>query len=270
MTPLPSPTVASPAVASPTAPAVPALPHTALVTGAGQGLGLCIAQALVEAGYRVVLTDRDAAVVEAAAAQLDASGERAWGLKLDVTAKVDFEAAVAAVSDRWGALHVAVNNAAVTPTTPVMQITPDEFDSVLQVNLRGTFLGCQVLGAHMARAGYGRLVNLASLAGQNGGTASGAHYAASKAGILTLTKIFARELAPRGVTVNAIAPGPMDLPSVRAAVPPEKLDKLVQMIPVQRLGNPRFVARLVVQLASPDADFATGAAWDVNGGIFMR
>ncbi|QPS05777.1 SDR family oxidoreductase (plasmid) [Delftia acidovorans] len=144
------------------------------------------------------------------------------------------------------------------------------FEDVLRINLRGTFLGCQVFGARMAAAGYGRLVNIASLAGQNGGTASGAHYASSKAGILTLTKIFARELAARGVTVNAMAPGPLDLPSVRAAVPAEKLEKLVALIPVQKLGKPGFIAQQVVQLASPDADSCTGAAWDVNGGIFMR
>ncbi|MBS7780944.1 SDR family oxidoreductase, partial [Acidovorax sp. CCYZU-2555] len=187
-----------------------------------------------------------------------------------VERKQDFEAAQAFAQQRWGGLQVAVNNAAVTLTTPVMDISPDEFDTVLRVNLRGTFLGCQVFGAAFAQAGYGRLINVASLAGQNGGTASGAHYASSKSGILTLTKIFARELASRGVTVNAVAPGPLDLPSVRAAVPPQRLARLVDAIPVRKLGNPRFVAGLVVQLASPEADFATGAAWDINGGIFMR
>ncbi|MDY0745245.1 SDR family oxidoreductase [Paucibacter sp. R3-3] len=244
--------------------------QTALVTGAANGLGLYIARALHGGGYRVALTDRDAAAAAQAAATLDASGDTAFGLKLDVVHKSDFEAALAAVTERWGPLHVAVNNAAITLTTPVMQITPEEFEEVLRINLRGTFLGCQVFGAAMRQSSYGRLVNVASLAGQNGGTASGAHYASSKAGILTLTKIFARELAADGVTVNAIAPGPMELPSVRAAVPAEKLEKLIEMIPVKRLGDPDFVASLVVQLASPQAGFATGAAWDVNGGIFMR
>lgn len=244
--------------------------QNALVTGAASGLGLCIAQALHAAGYRVAVTDRDADAAQAAALTLDASGATAIGLGLDVVSKAAFEAAADAVEARWGALQVAVNNAAVTLTTPVMQITPEEFEDVLRINLRGTFLGCQVFGARMAAAGYGRLVNIASLAGQNGGTASGAHYASSKAGILTLTKIFARELAARGVTVNAMAPGPLDLPSVRAAVPAEKLEKLVALIPVQKLGKPGFIAQQVVQLASPDADSCTGAAWDVNGGIFMR
>lgn len=244
--------------------------QVALVTGAAQGLGNIIARRLHAAGYKVVITDVSSELAAGAAAQLDASGDTVLPLALDVMQKPAFEAALAAVCERWGGLQVVVNNAAITPTTPVMQITPEEFDKVLAINLRGTFLGCQVFGAAMGAAGYGRLINVASLAGQNGGTASGAHYAASKGGILTLTKIFARELAASGVTVNAIAPGPMELPSVRAAVPPERLEKLIEMIPVKRLGNPEFVANLVVQLASAEADFATGAAWDVNGGIFMR
>lgn len=242
----------------------------AIVTGAANGLGKCIGRALHVAGYRVGFTDRDGQAAISTAAEFDPSGETAMGLALDVVSKTDFEEAARQIVARWGALHVAVNNAAITLTTPVMQISPEEFEDVLRINLRGTFLGCQVFGATMRSAGHGRLINVASLAGQNGGTASGAHYASSKAGILTLTKIFARELAGDGVTVNAIAPGPLDLPSVRAAVPPEKLSKLVEMIPVRHLGDPDFVASLVVHLAAPEAGFATGAAWDVNGGIFMR
>ncbi len=244
--------------------------QVAIVTGAAQGLGRHIAEALHRAGYRVAVSDvRFDAVAEVAQA-LDPSGETAMALALDVSSKAAFEAGLAAVLAKWGALHVAVNNAAMTPTTPVMQITPEEFDRVLSVNLRGTFLGCQVFGAHLAKAGYGRIINLASLAGQNGGTASGAHYASSKGAILTLTKIFARELGPAGVTVNAVAPGPMDLPSVRALVPADRLEKIIETIPVKSLGDPAFVADTVVHLASPGAGFVTGAAWDLNGGLFMR
>jgi 3-oxoacyl-[acyl-carrier protein] reductase len=244
--------------------------QVALITGAAQGLGRIIAGQLHAAGYKVVVTDRSAERAREAAAELDPSGAGALGLTLDVRHKADFEQALAAVVTRWGGLQVAVNNAAMTPTTPVMQIGAEEFDEVIAVNLRGTLFGCQVFGAHMAAAGYGRIINLASLAGQNGGTASGAHYASSKGAILTLTKIFARELAASNVTVNAVAPGPMELPSVRAAVPPARLEQLIEAIPVRRLGNPKFVADLVVQLASPAADFTTGATWDVNGGIYMR
>lgn len=244
--------------------------QVALVTGAGNGLGQRFAARLLAAGYTVALTDRDLAAASAAARALDPTGEHTLALRLDVAIKADFQAALAQVLERFGALHVAVNNAAVTKTTPLMQISPEEFDAVVGVNLRSVFLGCQVLGAHMAEAGYGRIVNMASLAGQNGGTATGAHYAASKGAIVTLTKIFAKELASRGVTVNAIAPGPIDSPMVRAALPPERLEGLVANIPVQRLGDADFLGDLIVQLARPDAYFTTGATWDVNGGLFMR
>lgn len=244
--------------------------QVALVTGAAQGLGKSIAEQLLNAGYRVVISDRSLESAQATATELDATGERVLALKLDVSSKADFEDALAAVVAHWGQLQVVVNNAAMTMTTPVMQISPEEFDRVVSVNQRGTFVGCQVFGSYLAARGYGRIINMASLAGQNGGTATGAHYAASKGAIITLTKIFAKELAASGVTVNAIAPGPIESPAVRAAVPPERLEKLIEAIPVKQLGNAAFIGKLIVQLASKDAYFTTGATWDVNGGIFMR
>jgi 3-oxoacyl-[acyl-carrier protein] reductase len=191
-------------------------------------------------------------------------------VQLDVGLKADFERALGQVLEHFGALHVLVNNAAVTKTTPLLQISPEEFDAVVGLNLRSVFIGCQVIGAHMAAANYGRIVNMASLAGQNGGTATGAHYAASKGAIVTLTKIFAKEFAAQGVTVNAIAPGPIESPAVRAAVPADRLETLIGNIPVKRLGDAGFLGDLVVQLARPEAYFTTGATWDVNGGLFMR
>lgn len=244
--------------------------QVALVTGAGQGLGQRFCAQLLAAGFDVVVSDRDLALAEAAAQELQGLGGRVLALKLDVSSKAEFEQALAKVLEHFGALHVVVNNAAITKTTPLMQITPEEFDAVVSVNLRSVFLGCQVFGAHMAEAGYGRIINMASLAGQNGGTATGAHYAASKGAIVTLTKIFAKEFASRGVTVNAIAPGPIDSPAVQAAVPAERMEGLLANIPVQRLGNADFLGQLIVQLARPEAYFTTGATWDVNGGLFMR
>lgn len=242
----------------------------ALVTGAAQGLGHAIVSRLLAAGYAVVITDLSRERAQAAADALDARGERVLALKLDVTSKADFEAALYATLARFGGLQVLVNNAAMTMTTPLMQITPQEFDRVMGLNTRSIFVGCQVFGAHMAAAGYGRIVNMASLAGQNGGTATGAHYAASKGAIVTLTKIFAKELAANGVTVNAIAPGPIDSPMVHAAVPPERMAGMLASIPVKRLGDADFLGDLVVQLSRPEAYFTTGATWDVNGGLFMR
>jgi 3-oxoacyl-[acyl-carrier protein] reductase len=151
-----------------------------------------------------------------------------------------------------------------------MDITAEQFDQVIDVNLRSVLFGCQVFGQHFATKGAGRIVNIASLAGQNGGSATGAHYAAAKGGALTLTKVFARDLGPLGVTVNAISPGPLDLAIVHETVPAEKLEKIIAGIPVGRLGSATHIADVAVLLASPDAYFTNGACWDINGGLFMR
>jgi 3-oxoacyl-[acyl-carrier protein] reductase len=139
----------------------------------------------------------------------------------------------------------------------------------MAVNLRGVFLGCRLAGRHMRARGHGRIINLSSLAGQQGGAIAGAHYAASKAGILALTKLFAQDLAPFGVTVNAIAPAAIDGPAV-AAVPAERVRALVQTIPVGRLGRAEEVAAAALYLASDAAGYVTGATLDLNGGRFMR
>ncbi|MGB7802291.1 SDR family NAD(P)-dependent oxidoreductase [Buttiauxella sp.] len=244
--------------------------QTVLVTGAAAGLGNVIARYLLEQGFQLVLSDVSRERAQQAADSLDNGQGKVLAVGLDIRQPQDFAHALSAAVERFGSLEVLVNNAALTLATPVMDITVEEFDRVISTNLRGTFVGCQTLGRYFAKQGYGRIINLASLAGQNGGTASGAHYAASKGGILTLTKIFARELSQSGVTVNAIAPGPMDLPSVHAIVPEEKMAGLLQMIPVGKLGEAEFVAQAVALLASEQASFVTGATWDINGGLFMR
>ncbi len=244
--------------------------RVALVTGAGAGLGAVIAAGLHAAGYRVAVADVNKAAANEVATRLDPDGVTAMAIGLDVREKPAFERALAAVLERWQQVQVLVNNAAMTVARPVMDITPEEFDAVMAVNVRGTFLGCQVFGAYFRDRGHGRIINMASLAGQNGGTATGAHYAASKGAIVTLTKVFARDLAKAGVTVNAIAPGPLDTPMVHRTVPAERMEDMKAAIPVGTIGDPRFVAEVVVQLASPLAAFATGATWDINGGLFMR
>lgn len=244
--------------------------RVAVVTGAGSGVGEAIARVLHGGGYRIMVADIDAAAAQGVADTLDATGETAMAQRLDVREKPQFEAALAAATARWGTVHALVNNAAVTVARPVMEISPEEFDAVIAVNLRGTFLGCQVFGSYFKTCGHGRIINMASLAGQNGGTATGAHYAASKGGIITLTKVFARDLGPSGVTVNAIAPGPIDSPMVHRTLSPERLQAVKATIPVGEIGDAGFIGKLVLQLASPEAAFATGATWDVNGGIYLR
>lgn len=244
--------------------------NVALVSGAARGLGEQVARRLHAAGYRVAVADIDEAGAAAVARSLDAEGATATALRLDVRSKPDFEHAVARLTQRWGGLHVLVNNAGQSRVAALMDIGADEFDAVVGVNLKGVFLACQVVGQAFARQGYGRIVNIASLAGQTGGTATGAHYAAAKGGVLTLTKVFARELAASGVTVNAISPGPLDLPIVHETVPAEKLAAIMQTIPVRALGDAGFVADTVLLLAGEGAGGVTGACWDINGGLLMR
>ncbi|MCD2172186.1 SDR family NAD(P)-dependent oxidoreductase [Rhizobium sp. C4] len=244
--------------------------QTAVVTGGARGVGAEIVRALHRAGFRVVITDIEADAGADLASELDLAGETAVTATLDVNKPGDFQDVLDKSVERWGSVEVLVNNAARTAVKPVLEIDPADFNAILATNAGGTFAGSQIFGRHFKERGYGRIVNLASLAGQNGGTATGAHYAASKGAILTLTKVFARDLAPFGVTCNAIAPGPMDTPMVRSVITPDKMAAALANIPVGELGDPVFVAELVALLAGPKASFVNGACWDVNGGIYMR
>jgi 3-oxoacyl-[acyl-carrier protein] reductase len=253
----------------------------ALVTGAAQGVGAAIATALHRDGFRVGIGDLDVACASALARQLngadtpDAPGvtgadQRAIAISLDVRDLASIENARDVLLARWGSVEALINNAAVTAAKPLLDITPDEFDAVLAVNVRGTFLASQIFAREFKMRRYGRIVNLASLAGQNGGTATGAHYAASKGAILTLTKVFARDLAAFGITVNAIAPGPLDTPMVHRTVPADRMAQLIAGIPTGALGDPAFVASMASRLCARDAGFVSGATWDINGGLYMR
>jgi 3-oxoacyl-[acyl-carrier protein] reductase len=170
-----------------------------------------------------------------------------------------------------GPVDVLVNNAARTELRSFWEIDVAEWDDVLATNLRGTYLGCRVVGAHMRERGRGRIVNLASVSGQSGRAATGTHYATSKAAIVALTRLAATELAASGVTVNAVAPAAIDSPLVHEFLSPKRIASMVeQRIPVGRLGRPEEVAAAVAYLASDAAGFVTGATLDVNGGMLMR
>jgi 3-oxoacyl-[acyl-carrier protein] reductase len=232
------------------------------VTGAARGLGEAIARRLHADGDRVVLADLDVAGVEKLAAEL---GADAVAAEHDVRSLDSWQRLVAGT----GQIDVLVNNAARTEFSSFWEIDVDEWDDVLATNLRGTYLGCRVVGAQMRDRGAGRIVNLASVAGQRGASATGVHYAASKAAIVALTRHAATALAGHGVTVNAVAPAAIDGPMV-SLVPPEKVEAMVKTIPVGRLGRGEEVAAAVAYLASDAAGFVTGATLDVNGGMLMR
>ncbi len=240
-----------------------------LVTGAASGLGNVIAEHFAGQGHQVILS---ASTLEKAenAKKNSRFPENIFPLKLDISVETDFHKTVECIRQQFNQLDVLINNATVTKATPVLEISAADFDWITQVNQRGTFQACQIIGKYMAEQGYGRIINMASLAGQNGGTATGAHYAASKGAIVTLTKIFAKEFAAKGVTVNAVAPGPMESPIVHSVVPDEKIEQFIQNIPVKALGSMEFIAETCALLASPNAHFVTGATWDINGGLFMR
>ena len=242
---------------------------SAFVTGAGRGLGIAIARGLAEAGARVALADIDAAAVEAAAAGLRDAGHEALAMPLDVRDEAAFQLCFDTAVQRFGGVDVMVNNAARTPSTSLWDIGAGEWDEVLAVNLRGSFFGCRIAGRHMRERSAGRIVNLGSIAGQQASAATGVHYAASKAGVIALTRAFAHELAPHGVTVNALAPAAVRSP-VLDAMDEARQRTLAAGIPLGRFGEPEEVAAAVVYLASPAAAFMTGATLDLNGGRLMR
>lgn len=246
--------------------------RVALVTGAGQGIGAAVAAAVYRAGAHVGLLDQ-AATVETAAHELDERAPqddgRALALRADVAASDQLSAAVDRLAQIWHEPDILVNNAARTATGSVWDVDLDDWDEVMATNLRSQLVATRRCAPAMREGGWGRIVNLTSLAGQQGGLVAGPHYAASKAGVLTLTKVFAGELASHGVTVNAVAPAAIQTP-VMAEFPQERINAVAAALPVGRLGTPTEVADLVCYLCGASAGFITGATFDINGGAHMR
>ncbi|CAN5669399.1 SDR family NAD(P)-dependent oxidoreductase [soil metagenome] len=231
--------------------------RTALVTGSAQGIGRAVADALAAAGHVVVGVDiRD-----------QNAGPMGRTLQVDLADPAAIERLVATV----GAVDILVNNAAVLVEKPIEETTIDEFDRTVAVNLRAPFLLSRAFGAGMKERGWGRIVNISSVGARTGGVSQVAAYAATKAGLIALTKNFARNYGPSGVTVNAVAPGAIDTPMLQgqAAVTPGLAESLMPQIPLRRFAAPSELAAVVAFLASDAASFVTGVTLDVNGGWFM-
>ena len=238
----------------------------ALVTGAGRGIGFAIAQALGQEGVWIGLNDLYPAEAEHAAGVLNAAGVRAIPVPGNVTIGRDADAMVDCVEKAFGRLDILVNNAGVLRPTRAEAIADEEWDFVVNGNLRSTFLCCRAAIPALRRAGGGSIVNMSSSAGKSVSTIGGVHYTAAKAGVLGLTRHLARELAFDQIRVNTVCPGLIDTEMVRSTIPQQKIDAYAASCPARRLGLPGEVADLVVFLASANASYITGASCDVNGG----
>ncbi|MDP6776326.1 MAG: SDR family NAD(P)-dependent oxidoreductase [Candidatus Latescibacteria bacterium] len=243
--------------------------RVAVITGAGQGMGRSVARVLAGLGAAIVVNDLDADRAEETAAGLRSSGTEATAVQGDVTVAADVQRMVEATMASFGALHILINNAGILYPTAVPDISEDEWDRVIAVNLKGTFLCSQAALPAMKAAGWGRIVNFSSTAGKNISTVGGAHYTAAKAGILGLTRHLAKEVAGDGITVNAVCPGLIDTEMVRDTIDDDRVRAYEQGFPIPRLGLPEEVADLVAFLATDRAAYITGASLDINGGDLM-
>ena len=241
----------------------------ALVTGGARGIGKAIAMKLAGLGADIAILDAGSPeVTEQTVQELRALGVRAFGARCDITDYAQVTEAVARVKEALGGVDILVNNAGITRDKLALRMTPEDFDAVLSVNLKGTFLMIKALYADFMKKRAGRIINIASISGLMG-NAGQANYSASKAGVVGLTKTIARELASRNVTCNAVAPGFIETP-MTASMNQDALQEACKSIPLRRMGKPEDVAEAVAFLAGDGAGYITGSVINVDGGFFMR
>jgi len=239
----------------------------ALVTGGAQGIGRAIALLLAQKGAEIVVSDINLEKAEETAREIEILGRKAMAVRADVAFLEEVEKMVQLAMERFGRMDILVNNAGIARDKLLLRMSEEDWDQVLNINLKGTFNCTKTVIRHMAKQRSGKIVNIASVVGEMG-NAGQANYSASKAGVIGFTKTVAREFASRGINVNAIAPGYIVTPMTEV-LPEKAKEELKQMIPMQRLGQPEDVAQAVLFLVSAASSYITGQVLNVNGGIYM-
>jgi len=239
----------------------------AVITGASRGIGKSIALALAAQGASIVAMDMDQAATEAVVSELQAAGTKALAVVGNVTVTADVDRMIESAVEAFGRVDILVNNAGITRDGLIMRMKDEEWDAVLNVNLKGAFVCTRAAFKVMSKQRYGRIINIASIVGQMG-NAGQANYCASKAGLIGLTKSNAREMAKRNVTVNAVAPG-FIATAMTDALPEKVREELAAQIPLERLGSAEDIANAVTFLASEASAYITGHVLAVNGGMYM-
>jgi 3-oxoacyl-[acyl-carrier protein] reductase len=239
-----------------------------VITGGGGDIGRACARLFAAEGAAVAISDVKLEAAQAVAAEAERQGVPALALRTDVTDPADVARLFDQTAERLGAVDVLVNNAGIFQSRPLDDLSAEDWDRVMDVNLKGVFLCSQAALRHMKPRRAGAIVSIASLAGQVGGIHAGANYATSKAGVISLTKSLAKNAGPHGVRVNCVNPGVIDT-AMTQPWPPEVRESMVRQTPLGRLGRPDEVARVIVFLASDAASFVHGAHVDINGGIHM-
>ncbi|MFY7856201.1 MAG: 3-oxoacyl-ACP reductase FabG [Rubrivivax sp.] len=237
----------------------------ALITGAAQGIGLATALKFVREGAAVALCDRHAEGVQAAVQACRDAGGEALGQAVDVTQREQVDAWVEAALAKWGRVDVLVNNAGITRDARLVKMTEAQFDSVIDVNLRGVFHCAQAVAPRLIEQGQGVILNASSVVGIYGNYGQ-TNYAASKFGVIGFTKTWARELGPKGIRVNAVAPGFVETP-ILASIPDKVMQQMREQVPLHRLGRPEEIANVYAFLASDEASYVNGAVIEVSGGM---
>ena len=240
--------------------------HTAIVTGGASGIGLATAQMLTSVGANVVVADVDGEAGSRVAGDLDTNGAGALVVRTDVSDASDVGAMVEAATNRFGSLEILMHFAGIGMERRALETTREDWDRIIAVNLTGSFLVMQAAGTVMVEAGYGRIVSMASAAGERGGTGRTA-YGASKGGVAAMTRVMAMEWAESGVTVNTLAPGAIDTALVKKMHDAETRRAYLQGIPMDRYGVPEEVAAAAVYLALPQSGYISGVTLPVDGGF---